>query len=173
MNYILMTWNPGPADDLVFDQWTWLEKMVEPWLAGTPLNASQWSVGQHVNGIGPGDTALLYRQGTWGRGIVARGTVTTTPRTDAHWEDQSKTANYVSIDWHEAVPIEMRVDLADLEALAPDFGWRKVYGSGWSLPSDAGKAVLAEWSRLVGLRLARRIAQEWVEIWFEEDDEAD
>jgi hypothetical protein len=145
---VLMTWNPGDDDAYVYDRRTWVSEVVAPCLAGRPV-ASTWGVGRHRNGIGPGSPALLHRQGAHGRGVVARGSVTSEVMTGERTRTPGRTTNYVEVLWTEAVPIELRLDLVELEQVAPGFGWRTIYSSGRLLPEAVSAAVLDEWDALV------------------------
>jgi hypothetical protein len=129
MRHILLTWNPGPADD---EQWTpeeWESEIV----AGTSNGkeyAARWSVGNRVRGIGPGDRAYMLRQGIHGRGIVAIGEIASVPYTSESWRTQGASAQYVDVTWHEAVSITDRIDIHELHAQIPEFNWNSVYSSG-------------------------------------------
>jgi hypothetical protein len=152
---LLLTWNPGPDDDHVYDRRRWVAEVVLPCLEGRPV-ASTWGVGRHRTGIGPGVPALLHRQGAHGRGILARGRVTSEVIRGERTRTPGRVTNYVELVWTEAVPVELRLDLAELEQVAPDFGWRTIYSSGRRLPESVGAAVLDEWSALVGHPGTRR-----------------
>lgn len=144
MGLVLLTWNPGPDDDHVYDPAAWVRDVVAPCRAGSPV-ASTWGVGRHRHGIGPGDAAVLHRQGAHGRGLVARGEVTSPVLTGERTRTPGRITNYVELVWHEAVPVDLRLDVADLELAVPDVGWRHVYSSGRTLAPDLGAALLAEW----------------------------
>jgi hypothetical protein len=88
----------------------------------------------------------MYRQGAWGRGIVARGVVRSLPWRAPHWDEGGGTTNHVDVEWQEAVPTDVALELEDLETLAPEFAWRQVYASGRQLPAPVGAAVAREWA---------------------------
>jgi hypothetical protein len=50
------------------------------------------------------------------------------------------------VAWLDSVPVDHPLVVADLEAAAPSFGWRQVWGSGRHLPADVTRAVLAAWA---------------------------
>lgn len=152
-----MTWNPGRDDARVYDRRSWVHDVVAPCLAGRPV-ASTWGVGRHRTGITPGVPALLHRQGQHGRGVVARGTVTSEVMTGERDRTPGRTTNYVEVVWDQAVPVELRLDLAELEQAAPDYGWRTIYSSGRLLPAPVAAAVLDEWDALVRHAGTRRAA---------------
>lgn len=149
MNAVLLTWNPGIYDDLIFTFSEWLDEMVVPHVNGDIVDGS-WSVGRHVNNIGPGDVAYLFRQGECGRGIVARGIIQSTPASGRHWDPvraaAGKTTNYVDVKWTAVVPTDVALELEDLEQSVPEFAWDKVYSSGRVMPQEDGDLLAKEWS---------------------------
>lgn len=145
---LLLTWNPGDDDDHVYSPATWVDEVVAPCRDGVPVE-STWGVGRHRNGFGPGTPALLHRQGAHGRGIVARGSVTTGVQTGERTRTPGRTTNYVGVVWTQAVPVDRRLDIRELEEVAPDFAWRHVYSSGRLLPGAVAAAVVAEWEALL------------------------
>jgi hypothetical protein len=148
MHFVLLTWNPGPRNEHVFTPEEWDAAVVAPNSRGDAVEMT-WGVGRHVNNIEPGDTAFMYRQGAWGRGIVARGTIRTHPWAGPDQRQPGGTRNHVDLEWQESVPTDMAMDLGDLEALAPEFGWRQVYASGRQLPVATGAKVSREWKEHV------------------------
>jgi hypothetical protein len=148
MNSVLVTWNPGPCDEDQYTPEQWDDLMVKPYLRGETVDES-WSVGRRVKNIEPGDVAYMYRQGECGRGIVARGIIRSGPTTGQHFLYDNETCNYVDIEWQEAVPTDLAIDVDQLETLAPHFEWRKVYGSGRILPADTTDALAEAWDRYV------------------------
>jgi hypothetical protein len=148
VHHLLLTWNPGPLDEHVFTPEAWHDALVAPYLRGETVTTS-WGVGRHVNNIEPGDVAFLYRQGRWGRGIVARGIIRSHPWAAPHWARPGGTTNHVDVEWQESVPVEVSLDLADLETLAPEFAWRQVYSSGRQLPAATAAKVSRDWKEHV------------------------
>src|SRR3954453_6145437 len=129
MRHILLTWNPGPHNDEQGSPEKWESEIGE----GTSEGHTQdgpWSVGNRVQGIEPGDRAYMLRQGQHGRGVVAVGDITSEPFTDVSWRDDGGTAQYVYVTWLEAVPLDDRIDIQDLKAAIPEFGWDTIYSSG-------------------------------------------
>ena len=161
MALLLLTWNPGKGDDHVYDRRSWAADVVVPCLDGQSV-VSTWGVGRHRHGIGPGRVALLHRQGAHGRGIVARGSVTSEVLTGERTRTPGRTTNYVELVWTEAVPVELRLDLTELEQAVPDFGWRSIYSSGRLLPDEVSSPVLQEWDALVAHPGSRAAAREVV-----------
>lgn len=148
MHFVLLTWNPGSDDNHAWDPDTWNDEMVTPTLAGKIVRTS-WSVGRHINNIGPGDVAFMYRQGEFGRGVVARGIIRSHPLEDVRWDDDTRPCNYIDIEWQECLPIDLAADVEQLEKLAPEFAWRQVYASGRQLRPSVGKKVQDAWQRYV------------------------
>jgi hypothetical protein len=143
MRHLLLTWNPGPHND---EQWSpeqWEIEMVDGTSEGRTYDG-RWSVGNRVQDIEPGDRAYLLRQGTHGRGLVAIGDITSEPYTDDSWRDDGGTAQYVDVNWLEAVPLEQRVDIHDLKAAIPAFKWDNIYNSGRDI-TEHGAALEELW----------------------------
>jgi hypothetical protein len=163
MSHILMTWNPGRANNATWDPIQFDDVLVVPFLAGK-ITRTQWSVGQNRNNIGPGDNAYLYRQGECGRGIVAHGVIRSLPKVGKHWAKMGKTANYVKIDWDAAVPVDLAFDVDDLEKAVPGFAWRQVYGSGRRVPDVDGQKLEKAWRRYIQLSKTRKEAERSVSL---------
>jgi hypothetical protein len=138
---VLLTWNPGPHDDRRWSPLQWHDALVAPHARGEVVTTS-WGVGRHVNGFAAGQPALLYRQGAFGRGLVARGVLVA----DGTRPDPERTRNLVDVAWSSSVPVDHALEVADLEAAAPTFPWRQVWSSGRHLPEDVTAAVLAAWA---------------------------
>jgi len=150
MSFILLTWNPGPDNDHVWTPAAWNEAMVLPHLAGQVVETT-WGVGRHRHNIGLGDTAFLYRQGQHGRGIVARGVIQTSPERGLRPDRaRGRTTNFVHVSWHESVPIDLAIEVEELEALGPEFPWRQVYSSGRQIPPRVGGRLARAWTEHVG-----------------------
>ena len=149
MTLVLLTWTPGPHDDHVYSRRSWTDDVVAPTLAGRPVR-STWGVGRHRHGIGPGSLAVLHRQGSHGRGILARGEVTSEVMVGERTRTPGRVTRYVAVTWTQAVPVDLRLDVADLELAVPQVAWRHVYSSGRTLPAVAAEALLAEWGAHVG-----------------------
>lgn len=146
MSCVLLTWNPGPDDDHVWTPEEWHEVMVVPHLAGRVVETT-WGVGRHRNNIGPGDTAFLYRQGLHGRGIVARGVIETSPEHGVRpGRARGRASNFVHVSWQDSVPIDLAIEVEELEALAPEFPWRQVYSSGRQLPPTVASRLARAWT---------------------------
>ena len=73
------------------------------------------------------------------------GTIRTHPWAGPDQRQPGGTRNHVDLEWQESVPTDVALDLGDLEALAPEFGWRQVYASGRQLPAARGRRSPREW----------------------------
>lgn len=130
MTTILLTWNPGQFNNEQWDPVRWDAEMVQQ-TRNRQAHPGNWSVGQRVKGIGPGDRVFLLRQGDHGRGLVARGQVTSDIQTGPHWrEDVGGSASYVELVWLEALPLDQAIDPRELQKKIPDYKWANVFGSG-------------------------------------------
>ena len=167
MNTVLLTWNPGPYDELIYTPDEWLDTMVVPYLNGETVDG-QWSVANRVNNIEPGDAAFMFRQGECGRGIVARGVIQSYPWEGPHWDPEKadQTTNYVDVEWLEGVPVDLAIDVEELELLIPDFPWRKVYSSGRVMPEREGDRLSTAWSKYVHTDYVRAYDKLYVsDVW--------
>ena len=147
---VLLTWNPGRDNDYVWTPRDWEDEVVGSCREGRAV-ATTWGVAHHFNGIEPGGDAFLYRQGAWGRGIVARGTIRSHAAPVPHWDEsrarRGATTKIVDVVLVEAVPVGEALDVDQLEAFIPEFAWRKVYSSGRPTPPHVTEKLgrLWEW----------------------------
>lgn len=146
MKAILLTWNPGPDNDRQWTPQEW-DELIQAAGRGALLPGARWSVGNAVNDIDFGDQCFLYRQGDHGRGIVARGTIGSAPYLDEHWDDPSRTTNYVAMDLDEGVLLEDRLDQEQLVSEIPEFGWKTVMSSGRIVHGEAAERLVRLWSK--------------------------
>jgi|tagenome__1003787_1003787.scaffolds.fasta_scaffold20693878_2 5-methylcytosine-specific restriction protein A len=138
MATILMTWNPAGWHTDAYDEW------VERTQSGE-LVPEPWSVANRRYGVDRGDRALLLRQGDAGRGLVGIGAIQCPPYEDGHWSGDGRTAWYVDILWSEFLPLDRMITVAELEAAAPEFGWRTVYASGRTVPDGTASRLEDMW----------------------------
>lgn len=94
----------------------------------------------------PGDTVYLARVGQEPRGIVMRGTVTRPPEEGPHWQDSSKTAQYLHLrvdEWRPSAA-EGLVPMVLLEAAMPTQRWSP-YTSGTGIAEPMATTVGQLW----------------------------
>ncbi len=148
MRAVLLTWNPGSDNDYVWSPEAWEEEVVGSCREGRAV-ATTWGVAHHFNGIEPGVDAFLYRQGAWGRGIVARGTIQSRPAPVRHWDEsrarRGATTKIVDVVLTEAVPVRDALGVDELEGVIPEFAWRKVYSSGRLTPPEVTEKLTRLW----------------------------
>lgn len=141
MTAIILTWNLDKWNDWepAYDEATALTSTQRPVQA-------RWSVARRRN-IQIGTDAYLLLQGRI-RGLVGHGTVISSPFTDAHYALPGRVTNYVDVRWDRLLPIEDRLLISDLQADVPDFDWRHVLSSGWTVPPSAEPQLQRLWSAL-------------------------
>ena len=146
MAAIVLTWNPAewdrwkPSYDWAVDRVERMGRLVD-----------RWSVAHRVN-IDPGAEAYLLRQGT-DHGVVGHGLVTSSPSPDEHFNDPSRTINYVDLEWDRLLPLSEIIPREALEAEVPGFNWRQGARSSGNSLSEAAQDQLAQlWEREVGAR---------------------
>ncbi|RKS77943.1 hypothetical protein CLV35_1648 [Motilibacter peucedani] len=92
--------------------------------------AERWSTGGRTSGVVPGDRAVLLRQGPGRRGLIGRGTFTSTIYRDAHWDGSPRDANYADILWDVLLDDADVISLEEVRAVAPSVPWNHLQGSG-------------------------------------------
>ena len=140
MTYFLMTWDCRGVKQ-------------EEWAIGIQRKcetlgnySDRWSTGG-TKRIGSGDRVFLLRQAKEPRGIVAIGTVTSSPKIAPHWDSDQraagKTAVYVYLVWHHFIA-EPSITEDSLPAeIDGQVDW-KVRRSGTSLPESVGARLWSE-----------------------------
>lgn len=139
---ILLTWNPDKWPALS-DDW---DAHVEQTAQGGAIEGT-WSVGNRVRGVAPGDIVFLLRQGTKGRGLIARGEATSEPFKDMHWDGGDRTTSYIDVRWHQCVPVEERVDTNMLLELVDQVPWNHLQSSGVEVREPAASSLNEIWSQ--------------------------
>lgn len=133
---IICTWNPA--------KWEIPESVLRDAQVITrrgEIFAGDWSVGRRRRGLGPGDPVYLFRQGREGRGIVARGTLTSEPFEEDHWDGSASATRYVEIDWDVWLPEQGLLPVERLEAEIPAGNWGHRYQSGYPLNGPEAKKL--------------------------------
>ncbi|MBF6167270.1 HNH endonuclease [Streptomyces gardneri] len=135
MSAILLTWNPK--------MWNHWHPDYDSYARGVRDNGprrSDWSVGNHRNGITPGTEAWLLQQGgpdARCRGILGHAIVRSIPLPDTHHSDSSRTTQYIDIDFDWLLPEADLIDIPTLEGTATATKWRQIYSSGTRVdPAD-------------------------------------
>lgn len=145
--HILCTWNPGPddSDQYTHEEWDEFVESVDDALEDDNGIRGRWSVGRRVRGIDPGDTAYLLRQGVHGRGIVATGTIRSTPYSAEDWRGDRDSAQYVDIEWTVAVPLDEMLPTETLEERLPEVRWDTIPSSGREVKGTSGNRLHDLW----------------------------
>ncbi|MHA3704444.1 hypothetical protein ACXR2U_19910 [Jatrophihabitans sp. YIM 134969] len=146
MTGYVLTWNPDRSqlDDA---RWSvWLETL----RAGDPVRVA-WRMGSTRHGVTRGQRVFLLRQGSRGRGLVARGVV---EHDGVHPDDRpapGRPAFHVRVVWQDGLNVADAVDLIALEQTTRDFDWRHVYASGHRLTDRDVDALDRLWRELTAL----------------------
>jgi 5-methylcytosine-specific restriction protein A len=141
MATFLLTWNPDGSGWPDADY----ADAAESFAAGR-TSANRWSTALRKSGIAIGDRAFLMRQ-RHERGVVASGTFASEIYEDEHWERAGATTTYAQVTFDALLPIEDRLDVADLKALVPGVYWDRLQGSGVLVPAPHDQALEQAWSR--------------------------
>lgn len=144
----LLTWNPTKTS------WPGLGDDAARLRDGETVT-DDWSTGSRKRVIGPGDRFFMLRQEAEPRGIMASGTVDCDVQRRLHWNDPTKTANFVDITFDALVDPDEEPDLLiPMQDLLDRFGgcFMRVQGSGKQLPDDVAEEVEQMWTERVGPR---------------------
>ncbi|MEL4503578.1 hypothetical protein AAEX63_01430 [Luteococcus sp. H138] len=109
------------------DQWFWTpddeQELINRTAAGATVREC-WSCGGRRHGIEPGDRIfLLERAQGKPRGVRGAGVVSSQIFSGEHWDDPSRTANYVDVDWDLVLPADQCVPAEALQRDVPGYGW--------------------------------------------------
>ena len=137
MNAMLLTWNPEKWPDDPDER----EEMV---IQNTSDFGGRWSTG-HRKSIPDGTPIFLLAQGN-NRGIVASGRTRGAIFQDRHWNDGRKLANYVSVDFTEWIPLDLRLHTEALELSVPSVPWRAILASGTTVDESETVALETLWT---------------------------
>lgn len=115
----LLTWNPayGGLDEAT------ISRNIEA-TAACRRAPGRWNTGGTTRKIQPGDRVFLLVLGAGDHGIFASGFVTSEVYKDVRWNDSSRLANYVDLEWDafldptDALPGEL------LQTVFPANRWR-------------------------------------------------
>lgn len=127
MSDYLLTWNPNkwPLDEM--------QQQVEEWRTDDGL-VRRWSCGV-TKSIVQGDRVFLLRQGQEPRGLVGVGHCVSAVYREAHWDDDTRDANYVDVAWDfiDTEPLVSRSTLDSEEFISVHWNTQS---SGIEIPSD-------------------------------------
>lgn len=147
---VLLTYNPSRFDFYA----TQVPESQARIAAGEPVTG-QWSVGRFTRGIGPGDSFYLLQQGSWGRGLVASGVVTSEVFQDVHFDEaETKQANYVEVSWTTILDEDALLPLDQLKSAFPSQDWQP-RGSGQRVRPEVARELALMWAQHVGSAIAR------------------
>jgi hypothetical protein len=121
----------------------------------TPIQ-DQWSCGGRTS-IPKRTYALLLRQNKQ-RGIVASGYTVGEVFSAPHWEDATKSANYISVIWTTVLPYAEQLPTSDLIRRFPKLPWNRLYASG-VMPNtqhfefgESTDDLIQYWEDFIGIR---------------------
>lgn len=138
MATFLLTWNPS--------RWSWnsLERDRTKLAKHGYLDAT-WSCGV-TRRIKEGDSVFLLKQGDRPRGLMAKGVVTKSPFPDDHFEDPSREAWYIGVQFHTILnPTSELLITNELPAkLQRRVHW-SAQASGISIPPNVLSHLLSAW----------------------------
>lgn len=124
---------------------------IDGWVQATAAGyevEGRWSTGSTSQAIRLGDRAFLLRQGTRGRGIVAKGRFVSDVFQDDHWDDSGREANYADVLWDVVLDPTDRLPIEILQDALPSGHWQP-QGSGRRLTPTAASGLEDLWRRHV------------------------
>jgi 5-methylcytosine-specific restriction protein A len=149
MSVFLLTWNPKKWI-IAEEEWT---RQVELSNLGS-MDWNQWSTGNRVRGISPGDFLLLVRVDN-NRGIVGSGRAVSIAHKDLHFDEarakKNNLANYVSIEWESLVEVENRLKIEVLLKEFPEVYWKNLAASGFKVDEKIDEKLVNRWFQHIGL----------------------
>jgi len=140
----ILTWNP--------DRFDWGDdypEAISKTARGHRVDGD-WSTGGRKSGLEPGDTAFLLRQGTQGRGIVARGEVASEIFQDPLFDNPEEIGNYVLVRWDRVVSVEDALSTETLKVEMPEVNWDRLQMSGTFLKPALHTRLEQLWSEQLG-----------------------
>lgn len=135
----VLTWNP--IETVIDDEA--IAELAHTTRSGQS-SAQRWSTGNRSGGINPDDYVIRFRQIN-NRGIVALGRATSYVYEDAHWDDETKLANYVNVSWEQILRTEDRLSIEEIELVTRETHWDAMLGSGIKLSTDDSQLVVEAW----------------------------
>lgn len=166
MATFVFTWNPERFPDLLD---TWRDELDTLRAGGTPVQS--WAT--HSRDAAIGDRAILLRQGTEPRGIIASGRVVSEPYLAQHYRRPGPAAHpgptarpgstarpghrranrpthYVDVEWDTAVELPAPLPTTVLLEQVPEVPWNRIFYSGYRLADDAADRLAEVWGSFHG-----------------------
>lgn len=136
MGTYLLAWNPKTTPFTAFEQ---LSKQ----LAGGKRADARWSTGNNKS-IRKSERFFFLRQYR-NRGIVAAGYTTSNAFTDEHWQDRSRTANYVLIRFDTMIPVDCCLSVPSLSKADLGINFDRIQASGIGISPEAASRLESLW----------------------------
>lgn len=135
------------------DQWFWTPDDEQDLISRTAAGATVrecWSCGGRRHGIDPGDRIFLLER-TKGKphGVRGAGIVSSQIFSGEHWDDPSRTANYIHIDWDRVLAADNSVPTETLLRDVPGYAWNP-QKSGVELHQPMADEMESLWRRHIG-----------------------
>jgi 5-methylcytosine-specific restriction enzyme A len=136
MATFILTWN--------HTKWEWddFDTALRTVQSGETLS-DFWSTGNNRQ-LQPDDRFFLFRQHDH-QGITGSGIVTSVVDQRGHWDGSDRTANYVDVEFHHLVSANDVLDVGVLEDAIPAVRWRRIQGSGITVPADQEQKLERLW----------------------------
>ncbi|GAA1391785.1 hypothetical protein [Luteococcus peritonei] len=154
------------------EMWFWTpedeQEVITRTAAGAPVR-EVWYAGGRRQGIEPGDRVFLLQHGRGDRGVRGHGVVSSRVYQGEHWDDPSRMANYIDVDWHLVVPAEQMVAAQRLVVEVPGYGWNPQKG-GVELHQPMADQLEELWAGHVGRTPEPSAPQPVVQHGWELDD---
>jgi 5-methylcytosine-specific restriction protein A len=132
----ILTWN--------HTKWQWedFETTLRTVQSGEPVR-DFWSTGNNRQ-LQPDDRFYLFRQHD-NQGIIGSGIVTSLVNQRPHWDGSDRTSNYVDVEFRHLVSAQDVLTVDDLENAIPAVRWRRIQGSGITVPADQEQKLERLW----------------------------
>ncbi|SMC38971.1 protein NO VEIN domain-containing protein [Janibacter indicus] len=152
-NAVLLTMNPA-----LYDFYALEAREAQAAISLGQPAPGRWSVAKRVQGIGPGDTVYMLKQGEEPRGIVASGTVTSEIFVDDHWDPEVPgELSYVEVSWTAVVDEDAPLPLESLKEVFPQQHWTP-QSSGQGVRPEVVSGLAAMWAEFVGRAVDNGVA---------------
>lgn len=145
----LLTWNA--------EKWEWTDLAEEAeTCAEQGFLPGDWSCG-NTKKIKSGDRFFLLKQGKAPRGIMASGTIISSPYPERHWDKSGRPALYVDIEFDTLLNPENELILDRGKLDKPPFSdmYWNTQASGTTIPYHVAIALEKVWAKLVKKKTAK------------------